>query len=89
MRKAYVKPEIFFEDFSLSSSIAGSCDYIVNTFSSSQSCYIEGSGGIRVFNLDAGVSSCEYAPGLFDQPDDMWDGLCYHNPTDGNNLFNS
>lgn len=88
MKKAYVKPEIFFEDFSLSSSIAANCEYKVGSPTEGV-CALVGSGNIRVFDIAADGTQCEYAPGLFDQPDDMWDGFCYHVPTSEANMFNS
>ena len=86
MKKTYVKPEIFFEDFSLSSSIAATCEYKVGSPTEGV-CALVGSGGIAVF--DGNLAACDYTPGDLGQTDDMWDGFCYHVPTDSNNIFNS
>ncbi|MBQ8813372.1 MAG: hypothetical protein IJZ85_02590 [Lachnospiraceae bacterium] len=87
MKKAYVKPEIMFENFSLSTNIAGDCEGIVGN-PSKGTCAVLGTGGIAVFDSKVG-SACEYTPTEMGGTEDQWDGACYHVPTEYNNLFNS
>lgn len=84
MKKTYTKPEISFESFLMSTSIAGDCEqpFVVN-MPTEGSCAIEGTGGMNLFNADM-VNICNTTP-----PGGLYNGLCYHNPTDANNLFNS
>ena len=83
MKKAYKKPEIFFESFNLSSSIAAGCaekaghgEYI---------CPVEtdfGTGPIKIF-ADGEASGCDtYFSGVEDS-------LCYHVPSESLNIFAS
>lgn len=81
MKKEYMKPTIVFEDFTLSTNIAAGCDSIVGN-PSQGTCGIPGTGGICIFSTPE--TGCNI---LFD--DGSYDGLCYHVPTEGNNLFNS
>ena len=82
MKKTYSKPEIMFESFTLSTNIAGGCEQPFVTNISKGVCAIEITGGVTVFTGDMKV--CDTNP-----PDDMWDGFCYHVPTEDKNLFNS
>lgn len=82
MKKAYTAPEIQFEDFSLSATIAGTCERIVGT-QSQGICGIEGTGGIMMFTDQ--MNACDYTP----PTEDQWDGFCYHVPTELHTLFNS
>ncbi len=86
MKKIYSKPEIIFEDFTLSENIAGNCEGIVGN-PSKGSCAVNGTGGIVMF--DGSVSACDYSPEDMNGTADMWDGYCYHVPTEYSNLFNS
>lgn len=79
MKKTYSKPEILFEDFSLSTSIAAGCEY-TNGLHAQGDCGYETRDGI-VFVI--GVSGCKYT-----QPDTN-DSLCYHVPNEYNNIFSS
>ena len=87
MKKLYSKPEIMFEDFTLSENIAGDCEAPFVGNPSKDSCAIVGTGEQNIFS--GRVSACEFKPEDFGQSPDMWNGLCYHTPTDANNLFNS
>lgn len=86
MKKEYVKPLVFLESFSLSTNIAGNCESIVGN-PSKGSCAVVGTGGINMF--DGGVGACDYKPEDMGEPEDTWDGFCYHVPTEYSNLFNS
>lgn len=83
MKKAYLKPEIVFEDFSLTESIAANCEIIIPAPISGTCGYAyEGGGGETMFVMD--VSGCNLKV-----DDDEANGFCYHVPIEGNNLFNS
>ncbi len=81
MKKTYSKPQIMFEDFSLSVSIA-SCEVDTNTFA-------KGECGLkfgRYTLFDSTISACDRNVDDFTNP---YNGLCYHNPTESYNLFSS
>jgi len=86
MKKTYSKPEILFEDFSASTSIAVNCEGIVGN-PSKGTCAVLGTGGIAMF--DGSIRACDYTPEGMGGAADQWDGFCYHVPTEYNNLFNS
>lgn len=84
MKKGYTKPDILFESFSLSSTIAGSCGVDTNTHSQNL-CYVE-FGNLKVFTSK--VQGCVNAEGPKKIVDSgVFAGVCYHVPTDGNNAF--
>lgn len=89
MKKAYSKPEIVFENFSLSQNIAGDCEVKTNTPARGQ-CGIE-FGPFVVF-LDTATSQCT-GDGrvLEDGGDGEYNGICYHvfSGKGEYNLFNS
>lgn len=79
MKKQYSAPEILFEDFSLSSSIAAGCEFIAN--SAENVCgYRDVDGGMLFVT---GVTGC-----VFHEPDTN-DSLCYHVPNEYANIFTS
>ena len=83
MKKVYNKPEIMFEDFTLSTSIAGGCEIRTNTPSEGACGYpYEGGNGQTLFTN--GVTDCQIKI-----DDDPTNGFCYHVPVDSNNIFNS
>lgn len=82
MKKTYTKPEILFEDFSLSTSITAGCDLDTPMPSYEENCGYPMQGGKIVF-VD-GIQACTYKP-----QGGVYNGFCYHNPTDQTNLFNS
>lgn len=85
MRKFYSKPEIFFEDFSLSTSITVGCDVQTHTPSKDQcGIYVEGVGNLFLTT----IAGCN-GEGGFPVEFDNYNGICYHVPLDTNNLFNS
>ena len=88
MKKKYTKPYVMFEDFSLNTSIAGTCESIVNN-SAKGSCAVIGTGGIAMFDEEVLNNACEFTPTGMGGAADQWDGFCYHVPTEYNNLFNS
>ena len=80
MKKIYSKPEIMFEDFALSESIAGDCETKINNQTRGSCAYILRTGE-HVFT---GISAC-----TTDEQDGDYNGICYHVPIDTRNLFNS
>ncbi len=85
MKKVYSKPEIMFEDFTLSTSIAGGCEIRTNTPSAGACGYpYEGGNGQTLFTAQAGTDICNIAVN-----DDLSNGFCYHVPIDTKNIFNS
>ena len=84
MKKQYTKPEIMFEDFSLTENIASGCEIIVPTPNSGKCGYAyEGGNGATMFTTT--VTGCED----IQVDDDEANGFCYHDPISSNNLFNS
>lgn len=81
MKKAYVKPELYFENFELSTSIAAGCEQLINN-STRGSCALILANGRNVF-LDT-VADCTTK-----QADGVNGYACYHVPVTTNNLFNS
>ena len=85
MKKEYSKPEIAFEDFTMSTSIAVGCEIIISTPNSDTCGYAyEGGYGQTMFTEAAGTTVCNLAV-----DDDETNGFCYHVPVEGNNMFNS
>lgn len=87
MKKAYVKPEIFFESFMLSSSIAGDCETETNLQSRGGCGYMTRDGIVFVDK----TTGCDVGVPYDDKVGDYMysDSLCYHIPIDTKNLFNS
>lgn len=87
MKKAYEKPMILFENFSLSTNIAGDCESIVGEHARGI-CGITVSSGDVIFS---GNAVCNSTPGGFygNEEEDIWDGFCYHHFDDEHELFNS
>ncbi len=82
MKKEYMKPQVVFSSFTLSNSIAGNCAH-QNSLQTEGSCGLD-FGGERIFL--AGIIDCGSDP---IEVDGSFNGICYHNPTETNNLFNS
>lgn len=79
MKKIYSKPEIMFEDFTLSENIAGDCENKISNPTDGVCGYPSRNGEIF---MDY-ITGCNYK-----QPDGYND-LCYHVPTEYSDLFNS
>ncbi len=85
MKKEYSKPEIAFEDFTMSTSIAIGCEIKIEGHSSNTCGYkYEGGGGATMFTTQVATDVCNLQVN-----DDETNGFCYHVPVEGNNLFNS
>ena len=78
MKKIYSKPEIAFESFSLSQSIAAGCEIRDLT---SSILYVEGFGY-------AFSSSCSHNV-VDSSGDGEANGICYHTVVNGTSVFNS
>ena len=85
MKKSYTKPEIYFENFTLSTNIASNCD---RPFSLQAQfvCAIPDANNLGMGIFDPNRGGGCVIPG--DQ-DAMYDGFCYHVPTENNMLFMS
>ncbi len=79
MKKQYVKPELYFEDFELSANIATGCEAPTN-HTKDQCAYSVGGENVFV----EGVTNCTTKP-----EGEQWGDLCYHNPSENNKLFTS
>lgn len=81
-KKTYNKPELFYESFTLSQDIASNCEGIA--------LFGENVCGVKVNMMDIdmviygyGSGACEY------QPPNPESFVCYHAPSDANNVFSS
>lgn len=79
MKKEYKKPELLFDSFELSESIASGCEHTTD-HAMNQCAY--NAGGRNIF-VD-GVAACITKP-----QDGTYDGICYHVPNENSNLFTS
>ena len=79
MKKNYVKPQVYFEDFRLSTSIAGGCACTAN--SAENSCSVNVPGTSETYITDLNMCS-------FTVPAQN-DKFCYHVPMDNKNVFSS
>lgn len=82
MKKVYSKPEIMFEDFTLSTSVA-SCE--VQVESMMYECAVEFVPGVY-FMFDDQVNGCNFP---VEDGSEEANGICYHVPTPSNNVFGS
>lgn len=82
MKKHYEKPQILFESFTLSTNINAGCDHKTWLPSENQ-CGIDFSG-LMVFMT--GMTGCE---NIQIGENEAFDGICYHAPSEDNNLFTS
>lgn len=83
MKKTYMKPEIMFDDFSLNTNISAGCEIITDNQSKNSCAYLFGRDQNPVFSYS--IAACVYK----ENPDEEYDDICYHVPSDNNNLFNS
>ena len=86
MKKTYSKPDIFFEDFSLSTNIAAGCEEKPSAHSGVETaCGVKWSAGVYVFTEE--MDGCNRK--LVNGQQGEYNGLCYHNPTNNYNVFYS
>ena len=81
MKKTYSKPDILFDNFTMTTSIAA-CE-VEATFSRGV-CGVEMTNSMTIFT-DA-VNGCNWK---VEDADASFDFLCYHVPSDNNNVFGS
>lgn len=79
MKKPYQKPKIYYESFTLSNSISSGCEGIANLAENQCSITVPDLG-IEIFTVDL---VCQYTPPGND------DTICYHAPTEWNNVYSS
>jgi hypothetical protein len=82
VKRAYSKPDIIFEDFSLSAGIAAGCEKKIDTQNS-------GLCGLVFGDLMLFVDTVAGCKDPVVDGSSEYNGLCYHIPTDTKNLFNS
>lgn len=82
MKKQYVKPDIMFENFALSTSIAAGCDVIIDNQAAKQCGLSWGKGHVFLLNVNGCTIKAE--DGSVD-----YDEICYNVPLDTNDMFNS
>lgn len=82
MKKTYEKPEVYFESFELSTSIATGCEYRTNH--AINVCTYELSGGLGNVFVST-TTNCNNIKA----PNGEWNKICYHLPSDQSNLFTS
>ena len=84
MKRAYVKPDIVFESFTLSTNIATGCEHVANHTKGVCNYTFRWGYNQEYTIFDAGVANgCDV-----DTIDEEIDGICYHNPS-SNNIFTS
>ena len=89
MKKAYAKPQIMFEDFSLSTSIAVGCEYESYNNAGEGVCGYYDVGENATIFVTSGVGGC-----VFGAPDKLWgtddyNTVCYDIPSQSYNLYTS
>ena len=78
MKKNYVKPQVYFEDFRLSTSIAGGCAWTASF--AENNCPVKVPGTPETYITD---NNCTFSvPAQNDK-------FCYHVPMDNKNVFSS
>lgn len=82
MKKLYSKPGIVYEDFSICTHIAKTCDVELGTFAQDE-CGGYNLGSLNIF-INGAQAGCD-----FEVEDDPMNGICYHVPINGMKLFNS
>ncbi len=80
MKKIYSKPEIVFESFKLSTSIAGTCT-LDGTQTNENSCGYDTGVGVVFISMASGCT--------FEAQDGEVSDICYHEPTEDSKVFGS
>ena len=83
MKKTYVKPEVYFEDFQLSANIAGNCGTISNAAAYVCPITVDVAGFGTVTAFQTKESGCSWTP------PSNYDGICYQPPADSTRVFSS
>ena len=82
MKKTYEKPHIFFDSFELTTNISAGCEVPTN-LPSMDWCGLDFSGLMVFMSGMSGCSDIQIGKG------GDFDGICYHTPTETNNVFAS
>ena len=83
MKRIYTKPEILFENFSSSASVASGCGTLA-TYQSGVCPYETLYAGVQLFIFTGEVSACTTK-----EQDGDYNGICYHVPSETYTLFTS
>ncbi len=86
MKRSYTKPEILFEDFTLSVNIAAGCEVIADHGMDECGYNVDKDFGLEFYVFTTQIAGCQNAQL---NPNEAYDGLCYHNPSELNNVFSS
>lgn len=84
MKKSYVKPQVYFENFHLSANIAGECEAIVKNQSKGTCGYTM--GNMVIFTMTDPIDVCSTQ---IEDGSEQYNKLCYHGPYAANNVFSS
>lgn len=85
MKKAYEKPEIMFENFTINVNIAADCD-IKTGLPTNNTCGMDFSGEMVFLT---GMGGCSDTAIDAVGGDGEYNGICYHVMSNGQGLFNS
>ena len=80
MKKTYSKPDILFDSFSISTNVVASCEF-QTPLPQVDEC------GVAYFNWVVFQSELQGCNKI--AKSGTWDAMCYHQPTETNNLFTS
>ena len=84
MKKVYTAPDVFYEDFSITTNIASACEEKTNA--AKWECGYELYPGFNIFT--SSIANCTAGFDVEGEGSDAsWNGLCYHVPVDDYNLF--
>jgi len=86
MKKTYKKPLVILESFSVTTSIAGTCEKKTNSPAQRQ-CGVQMGLDVLFLN-DMSICNFKVTDGVPDA-DNFYDGICYDVPIGSYNLFNS
>lgn len=82
MKKTYVKPEVYFESFELSTNIATGCEY--KTGFAINECTYKLPGGLGNVFVNENTQCYDIKA-----PDQSYGSVCYQVPAEASNLFTS
>lgn len=85
MKKEYVKPQIVFESFTLSTNIAADCETITSLHGRGSCGYPTRDGVVFVDSY----TGCDVTAPVENGESVYGNTVCYHVPIDSKNLFNS
>lgn len=83
MKRIYNKPQIVFESFQLTESIAAACADPTGT-PTAGTCGVSFGKLVLFWSSMEGI--CNYP---VEEETESWNGICYHVPTDDTRMFNS